>query len=66
MKRKYILYDGRACGGGETAGASVFVVCDSEKEAKSYKGDFGQMACYSYEERGNKLVDEKHEWDYHG
>ena len=66
--RIWILYDGRACGGVGTEDAMVLVACTSEKEAKSYKGDFGDMACYSYSEivenGKNMLVDEKWEWDY--
>jgi hypothetical protein len=64
MKRIWILYDSRACGGVGTGDASVLVACDSNKEAKSYKGKFGGMACYSYEVNGKILQDQKWEWDY--
>lgn len=69
MKRLWILYDSRACGGVGTDNAVVLVACDSNKEAQSYKGEYGSMACYSYkiEKRSNGkeyLVDEQWEWDY--
>ncbi len=68
MKRIWILYDSRACGAVGTDDALVLVACDSEKEAKSYCGDYGAMACYSYAEvkrdGKNILEDEKWEWDY--
>lgn len=62
-RRTYILYDSRACGG-ETDEASVLVCCESNKEAKSYKGDYGAMACFSYRRAGQNLVDERFEWNY--
>lgn len=65
MARLWILYDSRACGDSGTDDASVLVSCQSNKEAKSYKGDFGSMACYSYEIKGKNLVDEQWEWDYY-
>ena len=64
QNRKYILYDSRACGAVGTDDAAVIVFCDSNKEAKSYKGQYGAMACYSYRENENMLDDEKWEWDY--
>ena len=63
-KRSYILYDSRACGVQGTEDACVLVSCESDEEAQSHKGDFGSMACYSYEIKGNELVDERWEWDY--
>ena len=65
-QRQYILYDGRACAGQGTGDASVLVVCESNEEAEDHKGDYGQMACYSYRVDGKNLVDERWEWDYHG
>lgn len=64
-ERRYLLYDGRACGQQDTDFATVLVACESDKEARSYKGEYGDMACYSYEitENGD-LVDEQWEWDY--
>lgn len=62
--RIYILYDGRAATG-DTEGATIFVVCDSEEEAQSYKDDFGQSCCYSYRKQDNKLTDERHEWNHY-
>lgn len=65
-KKTWILYDGRACGGlSSTDDAAVLVACDSNKEAKSYKGQYGTMACYSYKHKGRELVDEQWEWDWH-
>jgi len=65
-ERTYILYDSRACGDQGTEDASVFDTADSNKEAKSLKGDYGAMACYSCRKDGNQLVDERWEWDYRG
>lgn len=62
--RKYILFDGRACGGVGTDDATVLVFCDTAEEAHSYKDDFGDAACYSYAVKdGNILYDERWEWD---
>lgn len=69
-KRQYILYDGRASFG-DTFDASVFVACDSDEEACSYKGDYGQMVCFSYAIKENpgdepdELVDERFEWNWY-
>lgn len=63
-ERVYILYDSRAADGLGTDEASVLVVCESEEEAESYKGDFGGMACYSYREEGERFVDERFEWNW--
>lgn len=62
--RMYILYDGRACGGQGTDDATVLVACSSDREARGYKGDYGQMACYSYAVNGQELSDERWEWDH--
>lgn len=63
--RQWILYDGRAVAGRGTDDAQVLVCCDSDREARSYAGDFGsEMACYSYRIVGDQLVDERHEWDW--
>jgi len=64
MSRTYILYDDRAADGAGTENASVLVACESNREAKSYRGDFGGMACYSYEEKDGELVDEQFEWNW--
>lgn len=63
-ERQYILYDSRAADGSGTEDASVLVVCDDEKEALDYRGDFGAMACYSYRVDGDNLVDERFEWNW--
>ena len=63
-KRMYILYDGRACGAAGTEDASVLVACGSNKEAHYHRGEYGEMACYSFAVAGDKLVDERWEWDY--
>lgn len=66
MPRTYILYDSRACVAQGTGDASVFVACDSDEEARSYCGDYGVMACYSYDvDANNNLINEKWEWDWH-
>lgn len=62
-ERTFILYDDRAADG-DTAGATVLVVCSSNKEAKTYRGDFGGMSCYSYQDKGGELVDETLEWNW--
>jgi hypothetical protein len=64
-KRTYILYDDRAADGHGTEDASVLVACQSNREARSYRGDFGAMACYSYRTTaGGDLVDERFEWNW--
>lgn len=63
--RSFVLYDSRACGSQGTEEASVLVCCESNREAKSYKADFGAMACYSYRVDGKNLVDEQWEWDWY-
>lgn len=63
-KRVYILYDDRAADGLGTSDASVLVVCEDEQEAREYCGEFGAMACYSYREDGENLIDERHEWNW--
>jgi hypothetical protein len=66
-KRLFFLYDSRACGGGNPDDAAVLVACESNWEAKSYKGTYGPMACFSYRENpGGTADDERHEWDYWG
>lgn len=62
-ERTYILYDSRA-GDGNTEDATILVVCEDEEEANSYKGDFGGMVCFSYKDDGDKLTDERHEWNW--
>ncbi len=62
--RQYILYDSRACGG-DTEDASILVVCDSNREAKTYKGSYGAMACFSYRVDGKNMVDDRWEWNYY-
>lgn len=60
MKRLYIVYDGRAID--NTDDAAVMVTCDSLKEARSYKGDFGDgCVIWSYAKKGEELVDERFE-----
>ena len=64
IRRMWVLFDGRACGGVGTSDASVLVICESEAEARCHRGDFGSMAAYSYRKEGSDLVDERWEWDY--
>ena len=59
--KHWILYDARACGGVGTYVASVLVSCDSDEEARSYGGHYGEMACYSYDEETEV---EQWEWDW--
>ena len=65
-KRKYLLWDARACGAVGTDGADCLACCNSDKEARSWCGEFGAMACYSYQMSadGKEAVDEHWEWDY--
>ena len=63
-RRLYILYDGRACGNCSTDDAVVLVSCSSDEEARSYDGDFGDMACYAYTVRGEALCNERWVWDW--
>jgi hypothetical protein len=68
MEKKYILYDGIAHAGMGTDNANILCVCSSNKQAKSYKGGFGSMACYSYDvdsKNENELINEQWEWDYY-
>ena len=68
--REWILYDARACNGAGTDDAQILVCCDDEAEARTYCGDFGQMAAYSYARHnwngpGRRYVDdERWEWDW--
>ena len=62
--RTYILYDARAIAEG-TDNASVLVACESNREAKSYRGMFGAMACYSYADADGILSDERCEWSWY-
>lgn len=67
MSKKYsfLLFDGRACGGEGNEDALVLVACDSDKEARSYAGDFGDMACYQYELVGGEWTNEEWWWDWY-
>lgn len=66
----WILYDGRACDGKGSGDASVLVSCDDDAEARTYAGDYGDMACYSYtpeegHDSGPRTVfDERWEWNW--
>ena len=65
MKRLYIIYDGRAID--DTDSAAIMVTCDSLKESRGWKGDFGNgCVIYSYaikkkNKQTNELVDERFE-----
>ena len=54
----WILYDGRAMGGNGPGDAVALVVCESDLEARSYAGDYGDMACYAY------TPEERWAWDW--
>lgn len=62
-KRLYIIYDGRAID--NTNEAAVMVSCDSLKEARSYKGDYGiNCVIWSYRctgkwKKGRELLDDE-------
>ena len=64
MSRKYLLLDDRASDVTGTDGANILVTCESNEEAKGYKGDFGAMSCYSYAVKNGELVDERFEWNW--
>ena len=61
MKKVYLTFDGRACGCMDSdpwdTGAIVLETSDSLEEAKEACGDYGDMACFSYEE---EIVNEEH------
>lgn len=61
------MWDSRACGSQGTDDAQVMVSCKSLKEARSYNGDYGQVAIYKYRinEKG-ELVDEEWVEDFYG
>jgi len=63
-RRVYILYDGRASDAMGTDEASVLVACESDEEALSYRGEYGGMSCYSYDEDGSNLINERFEWNW--
>jgi hypothetical protein len=69
-ERVFILYDGRAADGSGANDASVLVVCEDNEEALEYRGDFGDMACYSYRvkpmpgDTPDQLIDEQFEWNW--
>ena len=70
MSRVYLLWDDRAMMGLGTELATVFEVCETEEEACEAKGNYGGMACYSYERQVSQdgkpaqLTDERFEWDW--
>jgi len=57
----FILYDSRACGDSGNGEASILVSCDDDKEARSYAGDYGDMACYRYDEKNQSDL---WQWDW--
>ena len=61
--RVYILYDSRAAGGVGTEEASEITFCNNEEEAKSCRGQFRGMSCYSYLDN-DQLTDQRWEWDW--
>ena len=46
IRKQYILYDGRACGGRDTDDAQVLCCATSLKEAREDAKDFGDGAIY--------------------
>lgn len=69
--RRFILYDSRAADGVSTDDATIFMVCNSDAEAKKARGVYGGMACFSYAVKetpaghANQLVDERFEWSWY-
>ena len=60
MPKLFLVYDARACGNQGTQDAQVMVSCNSLKEARSYRGDFGTMAAiYSYDTNDKELINEQ-------
>lgn len=60
MKKQYIIYDGRAIS--DTDDAMVMEVCDTLEEAVESAPNYGEGCCiYSYEVKGNKLINEQFE-----
>jgi len=54
----FILYDGRAHF--DVDSAAIMVTADSEKEARSYKGDYGDDCLwYEYEMKGHEAINGK-------
>ena len=71
MKKLWVIYDGRACGGDIPEEACIFIACDSNEEARSCVENYGDCACYSYKlgpkdtEGRTTLIDPEWEWDWH-
>jgi len=67
LPRLYLIYDGRAAGGQGTEDAMVMVASgNSEEDARKDAKEHGDISsCYSYKD-GDKLTDEKWEWDWYG
>lgn len=63
MRRHFIIYDGRACGGRKTDDASVMSETSSLAAAKREARQLGDAAVYSYVERDGQLTDERWEFD---
>lgn len=66
MKRVYLVYDARACGG-DTDRAVVldtaYTLEEAVRSAKEFAADFiGAAAVYSYRTEGTVLVDQKLEF----
>jgi hypothetical protein len=64
--RLYILFDSRAATGdvADLEGTAVLVVCESESQARSFAGEYGGMACWSYAKSGKVLTDPQWEWNW--
>lgn len=65
-KRQFILYDGRAADGLGTDEAAVLCTAETLAEARddAGTGEWGAVACYSYGLDGNKLIDERFEFNH--
>ena len=75
MKRLFILFDSRACGGLGTQTATALLTCSSDSDSRENCEDYGSVACYSYKvDKNNNVVDlicdkvclsdERWEWDH--
>jgi hypothetical protein len=65
-KRLYILFDSRAAttDPDDLDEASVLVVCETDESARSFAGEYGGMACWSYAKSGKELTDPQWEWNW--
>ena len=63
MKKVFIVYDGRACGGKDPSECTVMTVCNTLAEAKNEAVEYGETAIFSYDDDNGTLINEKWECD---